>query len=70
MRGLHRVDEMVGTMVVAHHVTSADTPWEAAQKATGRTVKARTDERFWIRVTDESAGLCSNTRQKQFDRLL
>ncbi|TIP31006.1 MAG: hypothetical protein E5X92_01275 [Mesorhizobium sp.] len=47
------MEEMVGDMPISYRVASADTPWEAAKKATGKDVTARTDERFWVRVTDE-----------------
>ncbi|RWG58179.1 MAG: hypothetical protein EOQ64_08545 [Mesorhizobium sp.] len=50
---LYRVEEMVGDMPISHPVAGADTHWEAARKATGKDVTARTDERFWVRVTDE-----------------
>ncbi|RUW53860.1 hypothetical protein EOA32_07850 [Mesorhizobium sp. M1A.F.Ca.ET.072.01.1.1] len=47
---VYRVEEMVGDMPISHRVASAATPWEAARKATGKDVTARTDERFWVRV--------------------
>ncbi|WP_095830207.1 hypothetical protein [Mesorhizobium sp. WSM3864] len=47
------MEEMIGDMPISHRVASADTPWEATRKATGKDVTARKDERFWVRVTDE-----------------
>lgn len=55
-------------MIVAHHFMDADTPWQAAEKATGKAVKARTDERFWVRVTDQGHGPSSNTQKNGFER--
>jgi len=51
---VYRVEELVEDVVVVHYVTSAETPWEAVEEATGKAVQARTEERFWIRVTDEA----------------
>lgn len=49
----YRVEVMSDEMVTFHHAADAASPWEAAEKATGRSVKARHDERYWVRVTDE-----------------
>ncbi|SFN99866.1 hypothetical protein SAMN03159463_00812 [Mesorhizobium sp. NFR06] len=51
----YRVEEMAGEMAVSRHVANADTPWEAATNATGKEVKGRREEKFWVRVTDEQA---------------
>ncbi|RUV90226.1 hypothetical protein EOA60_06800 [Mesorhizobium sp. M1A.F.Ca.IN.020.06.1.1] len=52
---VYRVEEMDGDSVVAHHVANANTPWVAAETATGSEVtNVRGDEQRWIRVTDEA----------------
>ncbi|MBZ9759724.1 hypothetical protein LB553_02340 [Mesorhizobium sp. CA8] len=51
----YRVEEMDRDRVVAEHAIDADTPWVAAETATGsEVVNTRGDEQRWIRVTDEA----------------
>ena len=50
----YRVEVITGESVESRHVANAGTPWEAAEKATGRAIQARTNERTWVRVTDET----------------
>lgn len=50
----YRVEIMTGERVDSHRVSNAETPSEAAEKATGRGVRGRTDEQTWVRVTDET----------------
>ncbi|TIR25486.1 MAG: hypothetical protein E5X34_10290 [Mesorhizobium sp.] len=49
------VEEMAGDTPVSHHTVIAQTPWEAATIGTRKEVRARTDERLWVRVTEESS---------------
>ena len=49
----YMVEVMSDDTVASHNVAHAGSPWEAAEKSTGRAVKARHDERYWVRVTDE-----------------
>ncbi len=44
---------MAGDLPVSRRTLTADSPWDAAQKATGKEVRARREERLWVRVTDE-----------------
>ncbi|RWI98910.1 MAG: hypothetical protein E5X33_04545 [Mesorhizobium sp.] len=51
-----RVEEMDGDSVVARRTIKANTPWVAAEAATGSEVtNTRGDEQRWVRVTDEAA---------------
>lgn len=51
-----RVEEMDGDSVVARRTIKANTPWVAAETATGSEVtNTRGDEQRWVRVTDEAA---------------
>lgn len=49
----YRVEEMAGETPVSHYTVIATTPWEAATIGTKREVKARSDERLWVRVSEE-----------------
>ncbi|CDX12487.1 hypothetical protein LCM4577_31415 [Mesorhizobium sp. LCM 4577] len=51
---IYRVEQIAGQVVVARQVAEAETPWEAATKITGKVVRGRRDERFWVRVTDQA----------------
>ncbi|TIR91391.1 MAG: hypothetical protein E5Y35_19040 [Mesorhizobium sp.] len=54
---VYRVEEMDGDSVVTSRTISANTPWVAAETATGSEVtNARGDEQRWIRVTHEADG--------------
>ncbi|RUV40909.1 MULTISPECIES: hypothetical protein [unclassified Mesorhizobium] len=54
----YRVEEMDRHSVVAGRSINANTPWVAAEMATGSEVtNARGDERRWIRVTNEADGV-------------
>lgn len=50
----YQVEEMAGETPVSRHTVVANTPWDAALISTRKEVKARTDERVWVRVTEES----------------
>ncbi|WP_127309964.1 hypothetical protein [Mesorhizobium sp. M4B.F.Ca.ET.049.02.1.2] len=49
---IYFVEEMRDGAVVASHSVPALTPFEAAAKATGRTVTLRNGDSEWVRVTD------------------
>ncbi|PBC02659.1 hypothetical protein [Mesorhizobium sp. WSM3860] len=49
----YSVEVMAGDEVASYHVAEADTPWEAAEKATGKPVQGRRAEWSWVLVTDE-----------------
>ncbi|TIM66194.1 MAG: hypothetical protein E5Y52_15065 [Mesorhizobium sp.] len=52
---IYRVEEMNGDSVVAGRTIDANTPWVAAEMATGSEVtNLRGDEQRWIRVTNEA----------------
>ncbi|MDG4902792.1 MULTISPECIES: hypothetical protein [unclassified Mesorhizobium] len=54
----YRVEEVDGDSVVAGRSINANTPWVAAEMATGSEVtNARGDEQRWIRVTNEADGV-------------
>ncbi|OBQ81560.1 hypothetical protein A9K71_27125 [Mesorhizobium sp. WSM3873] len=55
---VYRVEEMDGDIVVSSRTVSANTPWVAAETATGREVtNVPGDEQRWIRVTHEADGV-------------
>ncbi|RWN01038.1 MAG: hypothetical protein EOR86_04070 [Mesorhizobium sp.] len=55
---VYRVEEMDGDSVVTSHTINANTPWVAAETATGSEVtNFRGDEQRWIRVTNEADGV-------------
>ncbi|TIU96800.1 MAG: hypothetical protein E5W04_27610, partial [Mesorhizobium sp.] len=59
---VYRVEEMDGDSVVTSRTINANTPWVAAETATGSEVTdVRGDEQRWIRVTNEADGLLTGT---------
>ncbi|TIN18948.1 MAG: hypothetical protein E5Y51_08065 [Mesorhizobium sp.] len=55
---VYRVEEMDGDSVVTSRTINANTPWVAAETATGSEVtNACCDEQRWIRVTLEADGV-------------